>query len=164
MSFQDRRIDGARIVTVDRTNHLPVIRFETLIGVVGKPAFDFAVNRNAVVIVENNQLAQTQSTRQRTYFVADAFHQTTVACKYVGSVIDHLMLIAVELGRQNLLSQRHTNAVSQTLAQGTGGGFDARSIAVLGVSGCATVQLTELLKLVNVQIVAGQVQQAIKQH
>src|SRR5690606_14435411 len=49
--------DFFRVVTVHARNDLPAVSFKTLHGVVGKPAFHFAVDGNAVVIVEGNQFA-----------------------------------------------------------------------------------------------------------
>lgn len=60
----DGGLDLFRIVTVNVADHLPVVGFETLWRVVGEPAFDFAVDGDAVVIVEGNQLAQAQGAGQ----------------------------------------------------------------------------------------------------
>src|SRR5690606_14336724 len=49
--------DFFRVVTVHARNYLPAVSFKTLHGVVGEPAFHFAVDGNAVVIVEGNQFA-----------------------------------------------------------------------------------------------------------
>jgi hypothetical protein len=54
----DGGLDLFRIVAVNIADHLPVVGFETLWRVVGEPAFHFAVDGDAVVIVERDQLAQ----------------------------------------------------------------------------------------------------------
>ena len=57
-------LDLVGIVAVDIADHLPTVGLEALGRVVGKPAFDFTVDGDAVVVVERNQLAQTQSAGQ----------------------------------------------------------------------------------------------------
>ena len=59
----DGHLDLIGIVTIDIADHLPTVSLEALRRVVAEPAFYFTINRNPVVIVEGNQLAQTQGAR-----------------------------------------------------------------------------------------------------
>lgn len=56
--------NGVGIMPVNGGDHLPAIGFETLRRVIGKPAFDFTIDGDAVVIIEKHQLAQAQSAGQ----------------------------------------------------------------------------------------------------
>ncbi len=76
---------------------MPVVGFKTFGGIVGKPAFGFAINGDAVVIVKADQFAQSQRTSQRTHLMRDPLHQTAVAHKDIGVVVDNLMVRPVEL-------------------------------------------------------------------
>ena len=71
-----------------RVGHVPAISLEALGGVVGEPALHFAVDGDAVVVVERDQLAELQRAGERAGLVRDAFHQAAVAAEHVGVVID----------------------------------------------------------------------------
>ena len=160
----DRSADGVGIVTVNRRNHLPAIGFETLGRIVGEPAFHFTINGNAVVVVKTDQLAQPQGAGQRSHFVGDTFHQAAVAQESVGVVINDVVAGTVELRRQGFLCQGKTHGIGETLPQGAGGGLNARGVAVFRVARCFGVQLTEVLQVVNGNVIPAQVQQRILQH
>jgi len=160
----DGSLDLFRIVAVDIADHLPVVGFETLRGVVGEPAFDFAVDGDAVVIVEGDQLAQAQRAGQRSDFVGNAFHHAAITQEHVGVVIDDVVARTVELRAQDFFSQCETYGVGQALAQGTGGGLDAWGVAELRVTRSAAMQLAEALEVIDGDVVAGQVQQRVDQH
>ena len=120
--------------------------------------------RDAVVVVERDQLVELPGAGQRAGLVADAFHQAAVAEEDVGVVVDDRVARAVELGGQQLLGQRHADRVGDALAERAGGGLDARRDADLGVARRLAVQLAEVAQLAHRQVVAGQVQQRVEQH
>ena len=154
----------SRIVAVDALDNLPVVGAKTRRGVISEPALYFAVDGDAVVIPEGNELTQAQCTGKRAGFVGDSFHQATVAQENVSMVIDYRMTIAVELRSEYLLGQRHTHTIRDALTQGPSSGLYARGVTILGVAGRARVQLAKILELFYGQIVAGEVQQRVMQH
>ena len=164
----DGGMHGLRVVAIYRRDHVPAIGLKALGCVVGEPAFHMAVDRDAVVVVQRHQLGQAQRARQRTGFMADALHQTTVAQKHIGHVVHDVQtaarLFAVERLRQHFFGQRHAHRVGDALAQWAGGGFHARGDVDLGVARGLAVQLAKLFQLRHGQLVAGQVQQGIDQH
>ncbi len=151
-------------MAVDRPDHVPAVGAKRWRRVVDEPGRDLAVDADAVVVVQRHQLVQLPGTGQRAGFVADAFHQAAVAQEDVGVVVDDDVAVAVELGRQQLLGQRHAHGVGEALAERAGGGLHARGDADLGVARRLAVQLAEVLQLLQRQVVAGQVQQRIEQH
>ena len=151
-------------MAINLRNHLPAVGFKTLNRIVCEPAFNFTIDRDAVVIVEGNQFAQTQCTGQRAGFVGDTFHHAAVAQEHVGVVVNDFVAFTVELTCQNFLCQCHTDAVGDALTQWTRGGFDARCVTVLRVTRSFGVQLTEVFQIVDRQIVTAEVQQGINQH
>ena len=63
--FSERGIDRHRAMAVDRAHHVPAIGFEALRRVVGEPFDDLAVDGNAIVVVEHDQLAEPQPSGER---------------------------------------------------------------------------------------------------
>ena len=78
LSFGNRTVHRVNVMTVDRSDNIPTVRFKTFTGIVREPIDDFAVNGNAVVIINDDKLIEFPGTGQRADFVADAFHEATV--------------------------------------------------------------------------------------
>ena len=159
-----RNLNLVGVMPVDIADHLPAIGLEAARGVVGEPAMHLAIDGDAVVIVEGDQLVQPQGAGQRADLVADAFHHAAVAEEHVGVVVDDLVAGAVELRGHDLLRQGEADGVGQPLTQRAGGGLDAGGVAELRVARGLAVQLAEVLQVVDGQVVAGQVQQRVDQH
>ena len=168
--------DGARhgghVMAVDRANHIPTVGGKALRRVVDKPGRDLAVDGNAVVVVQRDQLVQLPGACQRAGLVADALHQAAVAHEDIGVVVHDVQVHvtagasdhAVELLGEQLFGQRHAHRVGQTLPQRTGSGFNARRDVHFRMTGRLAVQLAKVLQLGHRQLVARQVQQRIQQH
>src|SRR5690606_15651724 len=60
LGLGDGRIDRIHVVAVHSPDHVPAIGFEALGRVIAEPAFDLAVDGDAVVIVQNDQAGQAQ--------------------------------------------------------------------------------------------------------
>ena len=157
-------LHGFGVVSVDTGNHMPAVGFKTLRRIVGKPAFDMAVDGNAVVVPECNQLAQTPGTGQRAGFVRNAFHQAAIAEEYIGVVVNNFVVGLVEFGCQQLFRHCHADGVGDALTEWAGSGFNARRVAVFRVTRRFRMQLAEALEFVHRQVVAGQMQQRVQQH
>ncbi len=56
--FFYRAFDGVSVVTVHAAHHVPAVGFKAFRGVVGEPAFNVAVDGDAVVIIERHQFTQ----------------------------------------------------------------------------------------------------------
>ena len=93
-----------------------------------------------------------------------AFHHTTVAHEDVSVVVNDVQAVFIKFGSQDFFGQSHTHCVGNTLSQWAGRGFHAVGVAVFRMAGGFTVQLTEVFQIINRNVVAGQVQQAIKNH
>ena len=158
------KLDGVAVMAVYVGDDVPAVGLETLRRVVGEPAFDMAVDGDAIVVPEGDQLAQAKGAGERAGLVRDAFHQAAVAEKGVGVVIDDLVAGPVELGGQHLLGERHADRIGDALAERAGGRFDADCNAIFRVPGGLRVKLAEVLQVVDREIVAGQVEERIKQH
>ena len=151
-------------MAVDVARDVPAVRGEALRRVVGEPAAHLAVDRDAVVVVEADQLAELLRARERARLVRDALHEAAVAAEEIGVVIDDRRLGAVELRRERALRERHADRVRDALAERPGRRLDARRHADLGVARGLAVQLAEVAQLAHRQVVAGEVQQRVDQH
>ncbi|MCY1354613.1 hypothetical protein D9M69_409980 [compost metagenome] len=163
-----RGLDGGPdlvgVMAVDVADHLPAVGFEALRGVVGEPAVDFAVDGDAVVVVEGDQLVQALGAGQGADFMGNAFHHAAIAEEHVGVVVDDVVAITVELRSQGLFGDGEADGVGEALTQRAGGGFHAGGVAVFRVARGAAAQLAEVLQVLDAEVVAGQVQQRVVQH
>ena len=126
-------------------------------GEIGRP-----VDRDRIVVPEDNQLVEPQMPGERQSLVADPLHQAAIAAEHIGAMLDE---IVTELGRQVPLGERHADGVAEPLPKRPGRHLDAARQPAFGVPGRAAADLTEPLYLVYRHVrVAGQMQQSIKQH
>ena len=160
----DRRIDRGGVVAVHAAHHVPAVRIEPGRGVVGEPPPDFAVDGDVVVVVERDQLAEAQRSRERACLVRNAFHQATVADEYPRAVTDDRVPVPVEARREHLLRDRHTDGVREALPERSGGRLDPWCVAALGVARGHRVELPKALDLLDRQRVAAEMKQRIDEH
>ncbi len=113
--------DRFRIVAIDG-DRVPVGCAEAgvLVGRVGQR--DRAVDRDAVVVPEDDQLVELQVAGERDRFLADAFHEAAVACEHVRVVV---LQVRTKLGFELLFGECHADGGSDALAERAGGGLDA---------------------------------------
>ena len=57
-------INGGRVMSVNRSNHMPAICLKARGRIVREPAFHMAVNGDAVVVIQRNELGQAQCSGQ----------------------------------------------------------------------------------------------------
>ncbi len=114
----DGGLDLIGLVTIDIGHHVPTVGLEALGGVVGEPAFDLAVDGDAVVVVEGDQLAELLGAGQGGDLMGDAFHQAAVADEAVGVMVDDGVAGTVELGSQGALGDGHATALARPWPSG----------------------------------------------
>ena len=164
-----RRIEGAPhrsevvAIALDRL-HEPAVRLVPLRHVFRERQRGRPVDRDAVVVVQDDEVRQTEVPRQRTRLGRDAFFEAAVAGDDIDPVIEQREAVAVVAGGERALRDRHPDTVGHALAQRAGRRLDAGNDAVLGVAGRQASPLTEPLELVERHRVAGEVEQAVQQH
>ncbi len=157
----DRSGNRRRIVTVD-AGRRPARGLKALHLIDGIGQRDRPVDGDVIVVVEHDQLFQLQVAGKRDRFLADAFHQVAIGDEHVGGVIDD---VAAVKRRKVAFRDRHADGIGKALAERSGGGFDARRVAVFGMAGRLRAELPEALDLVDRHLlVAEQIEQRIKQH
>ena len=94
----------------------------------------------------------------------DAFHQVAVAADAEDAMVEQAGIVALEVRLEMLRRHRHADGVADALAERAGGGLDAGRHAVLGMAGRSAAELAELLDVVEAEVVAGEIEQAVEQH
>jgi hypothetical protein len=144
--------------------HLPAVRLEALRAIVREGEIRRAVDCNAVVVVEPDQLPELEVAGEARGFMRDAFHQVAIATYEVGVVVDDVLPRLVERRGQVRLRDRHPHRVPDPLSERAGGGLDARRVTQLGVSWSLRLPLPKLFQVVEREVVSAQVQAAVEQH
>ena len=123
--------------------HVPVVRLEPRLDILREREVGTAVDRYFVVVVEKDELAETEVPGERCRLVADAFHQVAVRADAVGVMVDHLESRPVELSAEELLGHGETHRIREALAERAGRGLDPGGVAVFGMAGGPRVELAE---------------------
>ena len=117
-----------------------------------------------IVVVDQRELAQPEVAGQRGGFAANPFHHVAVAHEGPHPVVNYLVAWLIELARQDSLGDRHPHGVPHALPQRTGGDLDPGRVSTLRMPGCPRAPLTEVLQLIERQVVSGQMQDRVLQH
>ena len=89
-----------------------------------------AVDRDVVVVVDADQLAEREMAGERGGLVRDAFHEAPVTGDHIGVMVDRL---GAELCRQEALGDRHADGVAEALTERSGGDLDPWRVTRFGV-------------------------------
>ncbi len=158
---RDRGGDRLLILTVDEFG-LPAGGLEPfyLVDRVGDRGW--TVDRNAVVVIQHDQLVELPVPGERDRFLRHAFHQVAVGRQHVGVMVDNFPAV---LGGEHSLCEREADRRRDALAERAGRGFDALGVEIFRMARRQRPQLAEVLELVERHVgIAGQVQQRIQQH
>ena len=160
-----RRQCGTYLVGIHAVDllHVPADSAEASRNVLRERQADGAGQRDLVLVVEIDQLAQPEMTGERGGLGGDPFHQVAVGDDAVDVVVDDIEPRAVEGRGQEPLGDGHANAIGEALPQGTSGDIDPRGMQALRMTGRLGAKLAEVLQLVERQIIASDVQQAVEQ-
>ena len=164
------RLDGGRdrlhVVAVGHALGVPAVRLEARGDILGPGHLRRAVELDEVVVIQDDELAESQVAGQARRFGRHALLEIAVRGDDVGPVIDDRAVgtVGVELGGESALGDGHADRVGQALAERTGRGFDAGRQAVLRVARRDAAPLAERLEVVHRDRVAGQVEQRVQQH
>ncbi len=156
-----KRVNIVRVVHAD---NLPALRREAGSGVLGKGCGNIAFYRDIVFIVEEDKLAELLRTGERASLVAHTFFEAAVAAQNVSKVVYDGEIGSVEDCRKVRFGDGETYRVAEPLSQGTGRSFDALGRAVFGVSGRFRAELSEILYILDADVIPEQVQKRVQKH
>ncbi len=140
--------------------HVPAVAAEPGRNVVVIGDLCGAVDRDVVVVVDGDQLAEPEVAGQRGRLVGDALHQAAVAGDHVGVMVDRL---GAELVAKDPFGDRHSDGVGEALSERPGGDFDAGGVAGLRVARCCRFPLPERLEVIECEPEPGEVQHRVLQ-
>ena len=124
-----------------------------------------AVDRDVVVVVEYDQLAQPEVAGERAGLGGDALHQVAVAGDHVGVVVDDVAAGPVEArARGSRSASAIPDGRSRSPAPAARSSSRRRGVLASGWPGRLRAPLAEALELVERQVVAGEVEQRVEQH
>ena len=163
MPGAQRGLDRVEVVAVLDRERVPAVGLEPLRDVLGREReARRAVDRDLVVVVEEDAAAELEVPGERRGLGGDALHQVAVGADREDVVVADLL---AELLAQELLRHRHADGVAEALAERAGGRLDARRLEVLRMARRVRAELAELLDLVERHaVVAREVQARVEQH
>ncbi len=122
------------------------------------------VDRDAVVVVADDQLAEPEVAGDRRGLLRDALHHVAVGADHVDVVVDDRVARTVEALVEDALGDRHPDGVGDPLAERPGRDLDPGRVAELGVAGGTRTPLAKLLEVLQREVVADQMEQRVLKH
>ncbi len=127
----ERRFEPIHVVgDLAELDDVPSVGPEALGDVVVVRQRRVAVDRDVVVVVDADQLAEPEMAGERGRLVRDALHEAPVAGDHVRVMVDRLR---AEVRRQEPLGDRHADRVAEALTERSGGDLDPRRVAGFGM-------------------------------
>ncbi len=142
---------------------VPAVGGESRSGIIAEGQRRVAFDRDVVVVVETDQLAELVVAGEGSRLVRDAFHHVAIAGDEVDVVIEDC-LVAVEYRGHVRFSDSHSNRIADSLPEWASRRLDAGGVAVLGVARRLALPLAKLLQIIEGEIVAGEIEHAVQQH
>src|SRR5271156_314056 len=104
---------------------MPFLSVETFDHVLVEAELGVPVDSHVVVVVEIDDVAEPEMTRDRRSLARHTFHQVAVAADAENAMIEQARLVAIEMRLEMLRRHRHPDAIAEALAERAGGGLDA---------------------------------------
>ena len=159
----ERGGDRVDVVALFDSLDVPAERGETGHPVFGKGQLRAAFDRDVVVGIEDDELAQPQMTGLRSGLGRDPFLQVAIAGQDVGVVVHDGVTRSIEARCEGDLGDGHADGVGQALPQGTGGGLDAGGLAVFRMARGTASPLAEPLEFLQRQVEARDMKQSVQE-
>jgi hypothetical protein len=155
----ERGVDGREVLAVVDPLDVPAVGLVALADVLGEGDVGVVLDRDPVVVVDQDQVAQPLGAGQRRGLAADALLQVAVRGEAPDVVVEQALAlggVGVEQAPLAAGGHRHTDRVAHALAERAGGGLDARGVPVLGVAGGPRAPGAQRLQVLELQAVAGE--------
>ncbi len=164
LRFGDGFVDRVEIVDVRNVQHLPAIRLEPFARVIGVREVGATVDRDAIVIVEADELSELEVSREGRSLVGDALHEVAVATDEPCIVVDDRVSLAIECCREMCLRHGHADRVPDALSERARCRLHTGCEVQLRMSRRPAAPLAELLQVVEREAVAAEVETTVQQH
>src|ERR1051326_7565727 len=130
-----RAFNRRQIIPILNCLSVPSVRFETQGTIFRERNVSPSGKRDVVVIVEEDQFAELQMTRERRGLRRNAFHQIAVAYQRISIMIDNLVTWAVVARGEIVFRDRHADTISESLTERTGRCLHSRRQSAFRMSG-----------------------------
>mmetsp|Transcript_6851 Transcript_6851/g.13635 ORF Transcript_6851/g.13635 Transcript_6851/m.13635 type:complete len:272 (-) Transcript_6851:81-896(-) len=152
------------MVSISHMLNVPSHCFITGSNILGERDVGMAINGNAVVIVQSNQLSESPMPGKGSSFGRNTFHVATISHDDICVVINQVHSRLVVASCQVLLSNCKSNCISNSLSQWPSCDFDSLGQEILWMSWGLRSPLTELLQVLNSHVVSHQVKERVVKH
>src|SRR4051812_19227237 len=116
-----------------------------------------------VIVVEDDEPSEPEVTGERTRLTLDALHHVAIAGENIGAVAEDIVFRTVVSRCQMGFGDGHPERVTEALAERAGRGFDPRGQMALRVPGRQAPPLPEALKLIEREVVPGEMEERIEE-
>src|SRR5581483_6272181 len=157
-SFLDRSGQRTEIVGVFNRQRVPSVCLEPPAHVLGECDVRMAVDSDVIVVVDVDDVAESEMARERGGFAGNPLHQISVTDDRKNAMGKNPGILS-EARLDMFAGDRHAHPVAETLAERAGCGFHSRRMVVLGMARGKAPQLTEPLYFIERQVVAGKIKQ-----
>ncbi len=144
-----RPVDRVEVVAVADRLGMPAVRRETASAILGERDVGAGGKRHVVVVVQIDELAESEMACQRGSLGGDTLHEVAIADDSVGKVIDDVEAGAVVARRQLRFGHRHSHAVAEALTERARRHLDSRCYAALGMTRRDAAPLAKPLDLLE---------------
>ena len=143
---------------------IPALGGEAGGDVVNLGHFDGGIQRDAVGIVDEDEVIELERAGNGGSLAGNAFFNAAVTGKAVDIVVENLVLRGVEAGGSVLAGDSEAHGIGNALAQRAGGAFHTGAAAEFRVAGSVGALGAESLHIVHADAEACEVQPAVKEH
>ena len=149
LCLADRELDLLQRGLLRTLVDVPAVGVESLGDLLVEGEVRCALDRDLVVVIDRDQLAEPEVARKRSRLGGDALLHVPVAADHVGVMVDHLVVAAVVVGGVAGLGEREADAVGEALPERPGRDLDPRRDPVLRVARALAGPLAERLQVVE---------------
>ena len=157
----DGRLHRVELQVLAEVLDVPAVRLVALADVLGEGERGVALDRDVVVVVEDDQAAEAEVAAERARLRRDPLLEVAVGRDHVREVADHVL---AEAGGEHALAEREADGGRDALAERPGGGLDPGRVAVLRMPRARRAELAEVLDVVERDAVPGEVQDRVQEH
>ena len=157
-----RPLERAQVLGVRDRLHVPAVRLEALALVLGREAERRrAVDRDVVVVVVVDELAEAEVAGDRRGLHRDPLHHVAVGADRVDAAVDDLVVGPVVALGEEAVGDREADAVREALPERAGRRLDPLGDEVLRMAGRLRAPLAEALELLEREVVAGEMERGV---
>mmetsp|Transcript_4819 Transcript_4819/g.13917 ORF Transcript_4819/g.13917 Transcript_4819/m.13917 type:complete len:466 (-) Transcript_4819:590-1987(-) len=152
------------VVSVGDVLHMPSHGLVTGADILSEGDLSVSVDRDPVVIVEGDQLAESPVTGEGSSLRGDSLHVASISHDHIGVVVDEVHARLVEASSKVLLGEGKADRVGDSLSKGSGSDLNSLRQEVLRVTGRLGSPLAELLEVLDAHVVSHQVKEGVVEH